>query len=121
MKQIILAIVVLLASFTLKAQKTTSIDSVSSYLGKEVRVCADYYGMKETDKVTLINIGAAFPKSPLTIVIYAKDKEHFKDLLSTFQTDRTTLCVSGIVSEFKGKMQIAVENVEQVQTSYRRR
>jgi hypothetical protein len=121
MKQTLLAIVILVASITLKAQKTISIDSITSNLGKEVRVCADYYGMKETDKVTLINIGAAYPKSPLTIVIYAKDKDKFKDLLGTFRTDRTALCVTGTISDFKGKMQIAVENLYQLQSSYSRK
>jgi hypothetical protein len=112
MKTTLIAITILFCSFNSFAQRQIPVDSVSSFVGQEVQVCSIFYGMKETDKITLINVGAAYPKSPLTIVIYAKDKEKFTDL-KNFKAGKTILCATGTVSEFKGKMQIAVEKAEQ--------
>jgi peroxiredoxin family protein len=115
MKKIAIAAAILFASYSSFAQTELPVDSVSSAIGQDVKVCATFYGMKETDKITLINVGAAYPNSPLTIVIYAKDKDKFKSIIKTFEKEKTSLCVSGTVSEFKGKTQIAVERPEQLQ------
>jgi hypothetical protein len=120
MKKTLMAASIVFASLSCYAQKEIAIDSVKSNIGQDVKVCADFYGMKETEKVTLINVGDAYPQSPLTIVIYAKDKDKFKDMISTFKRERTSLCASGIITEFKGKLQIAIEKVEQLQSSYKK-
>jgi peroxiredoxin family protein len=78
MKKIAIAAVILFASYSSFAQTELPVDSVSSAIGQDVKVCATFYGMKETDKITLINVGAAYPNSPLTIVIYAEHNQRFR-------------------------------------------
>jgi hypothetical protein len=117
MKNTLLTVVILIICQFSFGQKQISIDSVKSYVGQEVKVCATFYGMKENEKVTLINIGAAYPQSPLTIVIYAKDKDLFKKTISNFHQEKTTLCAIGTISEFKGKLQIVVEKPAQLVVS----
>ena len=41
-------------------------------------VCSEVLGVKVTDKIDYINEGAQYPKSPLSVVIFATDKANFK-------------------------------------------
>ena len=59
------------------AQAKISIDSVNQNMGKLVTVCSQVFGIKASDKVVLINLGASYPASPLTIAILAKDFTNF--------------------------------------------
>lgn len=71
----------LVLSITLSslAQKITPEDA-AKHIGETVTVCGKIYGGKYFDrsekKITLLNMGAAYPKSPLTIVI---DEENRKN------------------------------------------
>ncbi len=87
-------------------QTSMPVDSVAARIGDRVTVCAKVYGVKSLEKVTLINVGAPYPNSPLTIVIFAKDKGNFKDIESTY--DDKNICVIGMVKEYKGKPEIIV-------------
>ena len=115
MKKIIFVSILLITSNLIFGQKQVSIDDINTSLGKEIKVCAKYYGIKETEKVTLLNVGSAWPNSPLTIVIYSDQKDVFKKMISQFKKENTTICVTGTVSEFKGKMQIVIENASQME------
>jgi predicted RND superfamily exporter protein len=72
MKNTLLTVVILFVCQFAFGQKQISIDSVKSYVGQEVKVCSAFYGMKENEKVTLLNIGAAYPESPITICCIRK-------------------------------------------------
>ena len=64
----------------ISAQPQISIDSVSSYIGKTVKVCDKVEGtfITKGDKpVTYLNLGADFPNTKLTIVIFQKDLINF--------------------------------------------
>ena len=68
---------------------------------------------KATDKVVLINLGAAYPASPLTIAILAKDFANFTTPPAEFYKNKK-LCVTGIVELFKNKAQIVITKPEEI-------
>ncbi len=59
--------------------KEINVNDASSNIGQTVKVCAMVYGTKELKSgMTFINLGAAYPNSPLTLVIYGDDMSNFK-------------------------------------------
>ncbi len=60
----------IIVAFTAFCQTKIPIDSGISYQGKLVTICTKVYGSKAFDKVTLLNLGAKFPNSLLTIAIF---------------------------------------------------
>lgn len=77
------------------------------YIGKKVTVCAKVYGIKSLDNVTFINAGDKYPNSPLTVVIFAKDRKNFLPSIEELYSDKN-ICVKGEVAEYKGKAEIIV-------------
>ncbi len=63
------------------------------------------YGVKVLDKLSFICLGAAYPNSPLTIVIYADSRKNFKTTPETMYANKI-ICVTGKIQEYKGKPQI---------------
>jgi hypothetical protein len=103
-------------SLHITAQAQLSIDSVSAYIGKTVKVCDKVAGTLVTkgDKpVTYLNLGAEFPNSKLTIVIFQKDlinfpitpSDHYKGMY---------VCVTGEIGTYKDRVQLIIENSDKI-------
>ncbi len=86
-----------------------SADSAINYVGKKVTVCTKVFSIKSLDNVTFIDVGAAFPKSPLTIVIFKKDRGNFSPSVEALYQDQY-ICVKGIVKMYNGKPEIVVSS-----------
>jgi DNA/RNA endonuclease YhcR with UshA esterase domain len=103
-----------LITFAAAAQYKVPIDSLAQYTGKSVTVCSEVYGVKTTEKVTYINVGAKYPHAPLTIVIFKKDLEaNFKDTPEKLYGNQH-ICVTGVVKDYKGKMEIVISKPEDI-------
>jgi hypothetical protein len=113
MKGLSISILTLIFAQISFGQKSISIDSVKNYLGEKVSVCSKVYGIKSTDKVTFINLGAAYPNSPLTIVIFAKDLVNFKETPSSLYTDKN-ICVTGTLKDYNGKPEIIISKPDEI-------
>ncbi|MBI3719326.1 MAG: S1/P1 nuclease [Sphingobacteriales bacterium] len=83
------------------------------YIGKKVTACSRVYGIKSLDNVTFINAGDKYPNSPLTIVIFAKDRKNFLPSIEELYNDKN-ICVKGEVVEYKGKAEIIVSRPEDI-------
>lgn len=90
-----------------------SVDSFATHIGEKVIVCSEVFGVKSTDKITFINLDAAYPKSPLTIVVFAKDLTYFKESPAAMYNNKK-ICVTGKLEDFHGKPQIVVTKPEQI-------
>ncbi len=101
-----------MAQFTY-SQTKISIDSVAQHLGDSVTVCAKVYGVKTTSSITFINMGATYPHSPLTVVIFTKDIANFKIAPYDLYNDKK-ICVTGKLIDYKGKPEIVISGPEQV-------
>jgi DNA/RNA endonuclease YhcR with UshA esterase domain len=82
-------------------------------IGKKVTACGRVFGVKTTDKVTFINVGDKFPNSPLTVVVFAKDRGNFSLPLEELFNGKN-ICIKGEVVEYQGKAEIIVSNPEDI-------
>ena len=65
--------------------KEINVNDASSNIGQTVKVCSMVYGTKELKSgMTFINLGSAYPNSPLTLVIYGDDMSNFKQNPSSY-------------------------------------
>ena len=113
MKRIILVAVVVFIYSTSFCQSKINIESASSHYGEKVTICSKVYGTKALEKVTFINLGAAYPNSLLTVVIFAKDRANFKEAPDVTYNDKN-ICVTGEVKEYNGKPEIIVTTPDQI-------
>jgi len=115
MKKICFIITLYLLSLSALCQTKISIDSVANHIGDRVTVCSKVYGTKLLDKsqTTFINLGAAYPNSPLTLVIFSKDRPNFKEAPEVMYANKT-ICVTRLVKEYEGKAEIIVTSPEEI-------
>ena len=107
----------LLFSNILFSQTQISIDSVSTYIGKTVTVCdkvAGTFVTKGEKPVTYLNLGADYPNSKLTIVIFQKDLINFP-ITPSDHYKGMDVCVTGEVGTYKDKVQIIANKAEQIE------
>ncbi|MBO9674671.1 MAG: hypothetical protein J7577_14585 [Sphingobacteriaceae bacterium] len=113
MKKSVLFLFALAGSFYAKSQTLVLAKDAAKYVGKNVTICDSVYSTKGLDKLTLINLGGAYPKELITIVINKQDESKFpSEPNSMFMGNK--ICVTGIISEFKGKQQIIVTDPKQI-------
>ena len=90
-----------------------SADSAINYIGKYVTVCTRVYSVKSLKNVSFINVGAPYPNSPLTIVIFEKDKYKFKPSIEELYNGKN-ICVKGKVELYKNKPEIIVTSPDEI-------
>ena len=113
MKKIILGLVISFLSATAFCQTKISIEDAAKHYGERVTICSKVYGTKALEKVTFINLGAAYPHSLLTVVIFAKDRTNFKEAPDAMYNDKA-MCVTGVVKEYNEKPEIIVTSPDQI-------
>jgi len=96
---------------------TITPDEAINHVGQKVTVCGKVFGGKYLEesngKPTFINIGAAFPNSPFTVVIFNDDRINFDYKPEEFLNNKQ-ICVTGTVKEYKGKAEIIVSKESQI-------
>ena len=109
MKSVFIFIAACLFSSYAFTQTKINVEDVSKHVGDSVTVCTKVFGTKffEKSQMTLLNLGAAYPGSPLTVVIFGKDLPNFKVAPEKIYADKE-ICVTGVIKEFKGKIEIIV-------------
>ncbi|MBC6110513.1 hypothetical protein ACFOG5_04905 [Pedobacter fastidiosus] len=113
MKKLSLVFLILFASYFVKAQTLILAKDAKDYIGKTVTICDSVYSAKALDKVTLINLGGAFPKELITVVVNKEDLTKFSSAPASMYLGNN-ICVTGIITEFKGKTQIVVTEPKQI-------
>ncbi len=92
-------------------------DQAAAHIGEQVTVCGKVYGTRLLDNgPTFFNMGDAYPNNPLTIVIMFNKWGNFSYKPEEY-LDGKTICVTGVVKNYKGKPEIAVDKEEQVETN----
>lgn len=110
---------ILIISFTtiLSAQTQITIDSVAYYKDKLVTVCdrvAGTFVTKGDKPVTYLNLGADYPNTKLTVVIFQKDLSKFPSTPSEYYKDKN-VCVTGEIGQYKERYQIIANKPEQIE------
>jgi hypothetical protein len=88
--------------------KVIDVKNAASHLNETVTITSKVYSMKDVSSMILVNVGAAYPDSPLTVVLRGDAKA-----LST-QIDGKTITVTGQVIDYKGKPEIVVTDKNQL-------
>lgn len=113
MKQII---TISLCFFALSsfAQQEIKIDDAKDHVGELVKICTKIYGGKyfERDTLTLLNAGAPYPQSPLTVVIRGNARSEFKSPETYY--NGTEVCVTGKIELYKDKPEIEITSKSQI-------
>lgn len=113
MKKLPLLVLLIATAFYAKSQTMVLTKDVAQYIGKSVSICDSVYSTKALDKLTLINLGGAYPKELITIVINKEDERKFPSEPASMYMGNN-ICVTGVVSDFKGKKQILVTDPKQI-------
>jgi hypothetical protein len=93
------------------AAKTISVQDAAQHYNENVQCCAKVYGTKALESMTLVNLGAAYPNQPLTVVLRDQAKDAFPGL------DGKTICVTGKVVSYKDKPEIVVTDPKMIVVS----
>ena len=111
MRKLIAAVAVFVIGCISASAQSISPDEAAKHIGDTVTVCGKIFGGKYFDgsakKITLLNMGAAYPKSPLTIVIDEENRKNFIIVPEEMYNGKE-VCIKGLVKEFKGKPQIYI-------------
>ncbi len=99
-------------------EKTVAINDAAKYDGQTVTICSKVFGTKYLSnsgrQPTFLNLGANYPNSPLTVVIWGDDRDKFTGAPETIFADKN-ICVNGLVQMFKDKYEIVVSNPSQIE------
>ena len=82
-----------------------------NHIGELVKVCGFVFGGKAFNKITLINMGAAYPDSPFTIAIF--DTKNFRYKPEEY-LNRKSICVIGVIKLYKEKAEIIASDESQI-------
>ena len=115
MRKILFTTGLAMACFLSVAQTKIPVDSVSKHIGDSVMVCSEVFGVKSLEKLTFINLGAAYPNAPLTLVIFAKDLPNFKATPEALYSNKK-ICVTGRLALYKDKPQMVITKPEEIVT-----
>lgn len=116
MKKLIVALTLIMMVTLAKAQTSVSIKDVVNHVGKEVTLCDSVYSARSLESLSLLNLGGAFPKEVITVVVFKADKTKFaKDPVALFENKR--ICVTGTVTLYKEKLQIVVNDPKQIKVN----
>ncbi|MDB5205170.1 MAG: hypothetical protein JWR72_245 [Flavisolibacter sp.] len=92
-------------------------EEAAQHIGDSVTICAKVFTARYLDrskgKPTLLNLGAAYPNQPLTIVIYEEDRAKFSSAPEEAYINKE-ICVTGTLQLFNERPQIIVRRKEQI-------
>jgi hypothetical protein len=88
--------------------KVIDVKDAAHHLNEMVTITAKVYGFKDFSSMILVNVGGAFPDSPLTVVLRGDAKALSSGI------DGKTISVTGQVLDYKGKPEIVVTDKSQV-------
>ncbi len=92
------------------------IDEAAKHIGEVVTVCGKAFGGKyfsTKGKTTLINMGAPYPNSTFTLVIFGNDRENFTYKPEEYLTAKS-ICVTGMIKLYKDRPEIIVSRESQI-------
>ena len=117
MKTLIFSILIILAYNVCYSQTEISSNKAKYYVGEYVIVTGEIKEIKESSAGNIfLNFEQKYPNNPLTIVIYACDRENMQ---SDFRTNlaylvNETITVSGIIENYQDKPEIILKKEEQL-------
>jgi hypothetical protein len=94
-----------------RAAVMIDIDDAGKHIDENVTICAKVYGYKALDGMTLVNLGAAYPNQPVTVVLRGNAKDGGAGI------DGQRVCVTGKIVLYRDKPEIVVVDPKQIAVS----
>ncbi|MFL9482698.1 hypothetical protein ACI6Q2_07945 [Chitinophagaceae bacterium LWZ2-11] len=117
MKRILFIALAMGSCALVKAQTKITPEEAIKHVGEKVTVCGKVFDTRYLESAnktpTFLNVGAKYPASPLTVVIWGDDRKNFKDAPEKLYANKN-ICITGEVKEFKGKAEIIVTKPEDI-------
>jgi len=88
--------------------KVIDVKDAANHLNETVTITSKVYSMKDVSSMILVNVGAAYPDSPLTVVLRGDAKALSSGI------NGKTITVTGQVIDYKGKPEIVVTDKSQL-------
>jgi len=111
-----LVLAALLSAGVTFAADTLDPAEAASHVGEEATVCGEVTGAKYSDhrkrKPTFIDFGPPHPNQLFTVLIWGEYRDRFDYVPESLLGK--TICVSGTITEFKGKAEIKVSDPSQI-------
>jgi hypothetical protein len=111
-----LVLAALLSAGVTFAADTLDPAEAASHVGEEATVCGEVTGAKYSDhrkrKPTFIDFGPPHPNQLFTALIWGEYRDRFDYVPESLLGK--TICVSGTITEFKGKAEIKVSDPSQI-------
>lgn len=83
------------------------------HIGETKTVCDSVFGSRflesSNTQPTFLNLGAAYPASPFTVLIMGKDRINFKEKPEIIYNNKK-ICVTGLIIDYKGKAEMVISN-----------
>lgn len=106
-----------LFSASSNAQQKVELKDIGKHMGDSVQVCGKIYGGKylesASNQPTFLNMGAAYPNQPLTLVIWGATRKKLS-FIPEKKLEHKNICVRGKLDVFKGKPQIVIKDEIQI-------
>ena len=119
MKAIVFLFFVTFFALKLHAQQKIELNDIAKHIGDSVQVCGKIFGGKylesASNQPTFLNMGAAYPKEQLTLVIWGSVRKKIS-YIPEKKLGNKNICVKGKVEVFKGKPQIVIKEEKQIIT-----
>lgn len=100
--------------------QTIKPEEAQKYIGQTVTVCGKIFTARFLEQAnkqpTLLNMGAAFPNQPFTVVIFGESRSNFTYKPEEFLNGKD-ICVTGLIQEYKGKPQMIVTKETEVKVA----
>lgn len=87
------------------------------HTGEKITVCDKVYGTRFLENAngqpTFLNLGAAYPASPFTVVIFGSDRANFREKPELFYNNKK-VCVTGLIKEYNGKPEMVLKTENEI-------
>ena len=109
-------IALLLAAATVRAADTLEPAEAAAHVGEEATICGEVTGAKFSShrkrKPTFIDFGPPHPHQHFTALIWGEYRDKFDYVPESLMGK--TICVSGTITEYKGRAEIKVSDPSQI-------
>lgn len=99
---------------------TVKPEDAQKYIGQTVTVCGKIFTARFLEQAnkqpTLLNMGAAFPNQPFTVVIFGESRSNFTYKPEEFLNGKD-ICVTGVIQEYKGKPQMILTKEAEIKVA----
>ena len=114
---LILSIIGLASNLSCKDPSAIRPEDALKYLGTQQTVCGKVastnYAITSRGQPTFLNLNRKYPKHIFTVVIWKSSRHKFKTAPEKMYKSKR-ICVTGVISSYRGKAQIEVNDPAQI-------